>query len=652
MKRLSEKIVAFVCIAAITLSMAGCKGTDPTEGGRHSGGDSKPGWRDGPATTTTITGPLPTSVPYTGDFIPTSDELTYPDHVATVEEIHPSHAPGTVKGSEAEALITEVEWDILHRQIGCYANAEIFFENPEELGFVFDDITWGDMGSTDDLEEEKDFYQTQVNKLLTIDYTSLKDTDRLCYDKMLYDCEENVYACSYTAFGYYEMVFNSLVGPQSDILFMFDVFTFDTVEDAENYILLVKDIDRYFDGLCEVEETRVSLGFISSDKSYEEAAKSFDNLVAQKDDCFLYESFEERLDNIKGLSSDDRARLIAENEQAMKEYLFPEFQECADRLRALIGSGGSDAGLCRYRGGDAYYAMLTREMTNSTSTVEESMNVLDQYVKDCYDEYYGIATSGFGWYKEYSDHAYSKGDLNSNLDYLRNKIEADFPDIPPHSYYTLDVPEVFEENFSPAAYLGFHVDNTDSNLLIVNNAQIDDDFGVTVAHEAYPGHMYQSIYTRSKTKHLYMYLQESIGYAEGWASYCEYYAMRYYTDSGEVTDAMKLVKDESLLVLLLSTRVDYGIHVEGWDLSECLTYLNSFGGSVDEEDFEEFYLLVATDPGYYAKYGMGYIWTQKIFDEAHARYPNATEKEIHQAYLDSLTGTFDSIRNHMYEILG
>ena len=102
------------------------------------------------------------------------------------------------------------------------------------------------------------------------------------------------------------MIFNYLVGPQSEVLFILDVYSFDTVEDAEKYIELVKDLDRYFDALCQFEEERVYYGFIASDNSYEEAAKSFDNLVEQKNDCFLYQSFEERLDNIQGLSDADR----------------------------------------------------------------------------------------------------------------------------------------------------------------------------------------------------------------------------------------------------------------------------------------------------------------------------------------------------------
>lgn len=653
MKKFSVKIWALALSTAIVLSVASCSTGAP----RHKGRDTSGGSKIYAGETDVTYGTDPSSDPtYSGNSnngsIVTSDSLTYPDHVASFDEVHPKRAPGTISGNQAVKMLSEVEMDILHHEIDCYADVEILFENPEKFGFNITDATWGDFVTVDQYDDEKQFYQTQLDKLLQINYESLVNDDRLCYDKLVYNIEESIYCYSFTAFEYYTMIFNYLVGPQSEVLFILDVYSFDTVEDAEKYIELVKDLDRYYDLMCEYEETRASLGFASSDTSYEEAAKSFDNLVKQKDDCFLYASFEERLDNIKGLSASDRARLIAEHEKAMKEVAFPEFQECADRMRKLKGSGGKDAGICEFRGGEAYYAALLRSRCNSGASIQESINAVDTALATVLADYTRIASSGMGWYNEYSKHAYSKGSLEKNLDFLTDAVKADFPAIPPHEYYTMDVPKVFEDNFSPAAYLGYHLDNFNANLIIINNksANSDKDFGVTVAHEAYPGHMFQSLYTRSHTKHPYMYLATSTGYNEGWATYVENYSMKYYSGNGE-SDAMKLVRYESEMTLLASTRVEFGIHMENWSLKDCVDYFNTMGFSVTEDSFKQFYTLIITDPGYYAKYGMGFIWTQQTMDDMRAKFPNKTDKEIHTAYLDSLTGTFEQIRKNMESTL-
>ena len=110
--------------------------------------------------------------------------------------------------------------------------------------------------------------------------------------------------------------------------------------------------------------------------------------------------------------------------------------------------------------------------------------------------------------------------------------------------------------------------------------------------------------------------------------------------------------DESLLSLYASTRIDYGIHVENWSLQDCLDYLNGFGFQATEDSFGEFYMLVVTEPAYYAKYGMGYLWTQKIMDSMHAKYPNASDLDIHKAYLDSMPVSFEQITDNMDAILG
>ncbi|MBR5181352.1 MAG: DUF885 family protein [Clostridiales bacterium] len=674
MKKYVRKLLCALMAASLMLSMSGCNAikeflADPTE--REYAGDHKPEWSGETEEETEPSeseeteeteetkkpketqGTKPSGAQRDGKYIKTSDELTYPDHVASYDEVHPKHTPGNLKDADAVTRLNEVENTILKKYISCYVDADILFENPEKVGITGIDpkTAWGDVTTpASKYPEQKAFYEKQRDLLLEIDYETLKGDDRIAFDKILYDLEENIYCYSYTAFEYYTMIFNSLVGPQSEVLFILDVFSFDNVQDAENYILVLKDIDRYYDQMCEYEETRAKYGFASSPESYEAAAVTFDKLLEQKDDCFLYQSFEERLDKIKGLSSADRERLIKENEDAMKNVVFPEFEECAKRMRALEDAGGTDAGLTEYRGGDAYLEMLNRNQTNSGKTVDETIKALDSAIANLRQERSKLVKNSSEWKSEYNSHRYSKGTVNQNLDFLKDAVKKDFPKIPAHDYYLMEVPKVFESSFSPAAYLGYHLDNFDSNVIIINNRNVDKDYGTTIAHEAYPGHMFQSLYTRSHTKHVYLYVNASIGYKEGWSSYCENYSMRYFSGNGR-SDAVKYCEIDNDWTLLLSTRVDYGIHNEGWTLEECVSYLNKNGLFVTKSSFKKFYTLLVTDPCYYAKYGMGYVWTSKIMDDMRKQYPKATELQIHTAYLDSLTGTFEQIEANMKKLL-
>ena len=60
--------------------------------------------------------------------------------------------------------------EILRHEITSYVDIEILFENPQKFGFDTKDVTWGEFTTIDDYDDEKQYYQEQLNKLLTIDY--------------------------------------------------------------------------------------------------------------------------------------------------------------------------------------------------------------------------------------------------------------------------------------------------------------------------------------------------------------------------------------------------------------------------------------------------------------------------------------------------
>ena len=610
------------------------------------------GRKDTDPTPTEIPTSEPTEVPTTEPTaapvitaVPVND-LTYPDHIATYDEIHPEHKPGSVKGEEAKELLKEIELAVIGNNIDNYVDATIEFEHPENYGIKIDEISWGDPIDESDPEYTKKI----LDELYTIDYETLDRDDRIFYDKIVYDYEEDLYKSQFTAFDYMKPILHPLVGPQCDILFILEVFTFDDIEDAENYLILLKDLDRYFDEICAYEETRAAYGYADSDDQYEQIAVSFDNLVVQKDTCFLYDSFERRIDEIPGLSSEDRERLISENEDLMKNVVFPEFEECASRMRALIGSGGTGGGLSQYEGGKEYFAYIARAKSKSSKTMEENKEYAEEFLRACWAVYTDVMSgSDTSWTSEYFNHQYGTSDTRENLEFLREAIKDDFPELHEHSYFLMDVPEAFEDNFSPAAYLGYHLDNYDSNMIITNRVNIDNEFGITCAHEGYPGHMFQSVYTRSITEHPYMYLFVSIGYAEGWTTYIEGYCYKYYTEPSLASDVLIAYNDLNILLFLMA---DIGVNYEGWTLEELASYFSGvLGYTMPASSFRELYDIVALEPGYGIKYGMGFINTTLIMDEMHEKYPNASDKEIHTAYLDCLTGTYEQIEANMDKLL-
>lgn len=575
--------------------------------------------------------------------------LTYPDHIPTYDEIHPAHPSGSVSGDEAVELLYDIESEILLEAIGgSYVDASILFADYESLGITFeeDETGWGEVRS--DPDEELAKTNDILDRLYSIDRDSLPTGDRIFYDKLLYDMELSAYALQYSAFEYYESIFMPLNGPQAEVLFILDVMEFDSVEDAENYILVLRDLDRYYDEICEFEEERASYGYVNSDDVYESVAEDFDNLISQSEDCFLYDSFRTRLDNIQGLSDSDRNALIEEHDEVMHEIVFPEFEECAERMRALK-CGAPSVGVCSYPGGDAYYAYIFATQTNSGRTIDESIQQLEAYTSSIMQTMMNVAGDpNSDWMDEYMNHDYSEGDTADNLDYLYEAVQQDFPAIPDHGYRLMTVPEVFADSFSPAAFLGYHLDNFDSNIVITNEAQINNNFGITCAHEGYPGHMYESVYHRAVEDHPYMYIANSIGYSEGWATYVENYSFKYFSSS----PASEVVRVENQLNIILFARFDLGINYEGWDAEDCASWYGDLVGmDIPASSIMDAYNLLLSDPGYGIKYGLGFINTGMVMSELQSQFPDASDLEIHTAYLNAGEGSFEQILEYATEAL-
>ena len=675
MKRYSAKFLALFLTAAMMFSLTSCSTIeslfdidhkDKKEREKDDDDDDDGGWlsksgddddedEDDPDETeeteeTEETGPSdePGDVPdYDFGDLP---DLTYPDHVPTEDEIHPPHDPGDVTGQEASDLLDEVELEILQRYIGSnYIDAELTFEDPSAYGIEVDEVSWGEINY--DHTEDMEFVDGELEKLYSIDYENLDDQDRIFYDRVVGDLELSKYMLSYTAFDYYESSFNPLTGPQNDIFFLLTVISFDTVEDAENYITLCEDIDRYYDQLCEFEERRAVYGFASSPEVYEAIAETFDDLVDQEPDCFLYDTFEERLDNIPGITDQQKADLIDEHLSVMQDVVFPEFEECAERMRALESFNGSDMGMSSYEGGDAYFVALFEDQTNSRLSIEDSITRLDNYLDYIVDTMDTVANgTDYSWIDTYLYHTYSMGDTQQNLDYLVTAIMDDFPDIPDHDYFLMEVPEAFEDSFSPAAYLGFHLDNYDSNMIITNNSNVDNDFGITCAHEGYPGHMFQSLYHRSICEHPYMYVCEPTAYAEGWATYVENYSYKYFD---EPSDGRDLIMVENELNVVIMARCDIGINYENWTIDDVADlYSEVYGMTIAASDVQDLYNLLVSDPCYAIKYGCGFINTGYAMEQIRSEFPNATDEEIFTAYLNAQPGTFENIEEHMRAELG
>lgn len=161
---------------------------------------------------------------------------------------------------------------------------------------------------------------------------------------------------------------------------------------------------------------------------------------------------------------------------------------------------------------------------------------------------------------------------------------------------------------SPAYYLIPAIDDWQKNSIYINrNPEYDSmDLFTTLSHEGFPGHLYQNTYERSLQLSPIRYLLGWNGYSEGWATYVE---LQYGYSLGLEDPALaKVLSANASFSEGIYTRVDLGIHYEGWDVNDVSTFLGSLGLQ-DKTLAQDLFDTIAPDPASYPGSTTSVIWS-------------------------------------------
>ena len=187
---------------------------------------------------------------------------------------------------------------------------------------------------------------------------------------------------------------------------------------------------------------------------------------------------------------------------------------------------------------------------------------------------------------------------------------------------------------SPAFYMIPPLDRYLENTIYINNGSLDEaSLFSTLAHEGYPGHLYQSVYFHSKNTIPLRSIFSFLGYSEGWATYVECEAYAY--DAGVDSNVLKVMSLNNSITLSVYAALDIYINYEGWNRQQTADYLARFFGALDSSVTDEIYNSIAGDPCYYLAYHGGYLEIMEMRRIAEATLGNEFNlKAFHQFVLD------------------
>lgn len=482
---------------------------------------------------------------------------------------------------------------------------------PENYGIDDYEVTLSryDMERFEDYEEE---ILELLEELESYDREELSESQQLTYD-ILMDCVET--ELPVTDMYLYMEPLDPFGGYQAEIPILLAEYAFRREKDIEDYLILLGEVDDVFESIIEFEKEKVKEGLFMPDFAVEGIIEQCSQFIEDPENNYMIEVFDDKIDEFEGLSEEEKEDYKEQNKEIILTEVIPGYEKLIEELEALKGSGTNELGICYYKNGRRYYEYLIRTRTGSDASVSELEDRTVDFILTGMDEIREIVINKPEVLDELDDeeiYSFLDDDPEAIMEYLIENTAEDFP-VPPSVEYTIKyVHPSMEEHTSPAFYLTPPIDDVQNNIIYINGNNGSDDLFSVLAHEGYPGHLYQTVTTAQNDLPLVRNLFSYSGYTEGWADYVEYYS---YEIRGMDPDLAKIIAWDSGITMALSAYVDMGINYEGWDREDVMEFLEPFG-IASEEAVNSIFELVVEKPGYYLNYFVGYLEFLRLREKA------------------------------------
>lgn len=513
---------------------------------------------------------------------------------------------------------------------------------PENYGITDYEVTLGDF-SLDELDDAEEELKEMEKELADFDREKLTKEQQMAYDLLVDYVETELEVIDLT---YYWEPLSPIGGYQAQLPILLAEYTFRSEQDVEDYLDLLPCIDDVFTDILTYEEVKADEGLFMADFVLEAVIDQCEEFIADPEDNYLIEVFCDKIDGMDELTEEEKDAYKEQHEELVLTEVVGAYELLIDGLEDLEGSGTNDLGLCYFEDGAEYYEYLVKCDTGSASSVTELKNRIERYLERCEYEIYEIISENTEVVYELADYEYSLTDPEEIMEDLIRQSEADFPEPPKVDYTIKYVHESMEEHTSPAFYLTPPIDDTENNVIYINGEYMDDEIYTTIAHEGYPGHLYQMVMWENSEHSLVRNLFSYPGYTEGWATYTEMYS---YNISGLDPALARILACDMAYSLGISAYIDICVNYEGWDEEDVADYLSELGIG-DEEAAQEIFEAVVEEPGNYLRYFVGYMEIVNLRNHAKEELGSDFDlKEFHGFMIEVGPAPFYLIEERMYE---
>ena len=507
--------------------------------------------------------------------------------------------------------------------------------SPSDYGIADIPATYGSLSS--DPVAAKASVRNVLSSLQEFDPGTLSSENALTF-KILDTYLEN--ASTGTDYLLYQEPLGPVSGIHTQLPVLLSEYSFYDTQDVETYLALLKETPAYFDSVIQFEQKKAASGLFMPDYQVDSVLDTCQSFIDMGKENYLVSTFNERIASLDLLPENKKDSFREENMELVIEEIYPAYQNLITAIKSLKGKGTNEQGLSHFPYGKKYYEYLVRQTTGCNESVSRLRLMTRAQILEDLNAMQKVLFPADAALTQAS--VLEQTPPDSMLDDLRSKITDTFPEIPDVDFQVKYVPESMQNYLSPAFYMIPAIDNLTENVIYINNGQTASGLNLytTLAHEGYPGHLYQTVYFSASEPDPIRSILDFGGYVEGWATYAE--MMSYYLAPLSKTEASLLQKNSSV-ILGLYALADMGIHYDGWSVTDTVRFFSDYGIN-DANAVQSVYELIIGSPANYLKYYIGYLKFYELKKEmADALGNQFSQKEFHRAVLDVGPAPFEIV---------
>lgn len=465
--------------------------------------------------------------------------------------------------------------------------------------------------------------------LNAIDPDALNEDNRRLYELL----DSYLTAAAKTAaYPYFAEPLSPSSGVPSELPILFSEYRLDDKADIENYLSILTQIPAYFEGLLVYEQEKAQAGLfmsdLTADRVIKQCAELLDVSAVENGTHFLEITFQERLQRLvdnKILTDEESDSYVAEHNRLLTTLVIPAYDRLADGLTVLKGSGKTTCGLAGQENGRDYYRALVRLRTGSYRDIDEIKRLLARDLRFNYESLLALLTVNPALKDMIAESPSLLPEMTPEeiLADLQSEIGEEYPLIPagrdnaPIRSTIKYVDASLEAYSAPAFYMMPPIDNICNNLICLNARDTEDDLALftTLAHEGYPGHLYQTVYSKRYQEQKNILPLGNVlyygGFVEGWAMYVELgsfdRAIELARESHpEAAAYYQVCRLDRQFRLGLYSLLDIAIHYDNASFEDVQKLCYCLGIS-DSGSLAALYQYIAEEPCNYLKYYLGYL---------------------------------------------